>query len=404
MPQNDEKDAIVSRELGVNLTPIEFMKQNQKSEEIPDASANKIKEPIKDSTDDVSEKTVNKSAELDKSQTDSEVDTTISKEEIPEKKVENKSEVKFTENPNTVFAQYYKTLGRLPEDFEVSEDMTPEQLDKAVWSHQEEKMMALAKSEYYKEQEAQGVTAETIERAKSLSAGATEQDISDLDFYSGLSNISFEEQDKDSESYELNFKDYMTLYYSLKELPEDRIQKMVEEDFNDKDSHNQSIELARKEFSSEKKAIEIDIQNQRKAREKEREDNVKKQEKQFRDIVAKEAIDGFAYTQEQKDLFIEAYFTKSETLEMEDGRVYKVTPYYKKAYEHGRDPEKVIRQRMDFFLGLDRKEIDDKSVNTATRKFMDQLGQIITKEAPAKLKSDQTVSKQGIVSRELGNR
>lgn len=382
------------------LSPMDFINENRNSRD-PNVSQN---------VDDIVNKNVTVASKevetLDKVVTASETpkettDNTITKqsidkpkEDVKEPEIEVKTKIKG--NPTTLFAKHYKEMGRLPKDFEVPEDITEDQLDEAIWNHREKNLVSLAEQ---KLREDLGISDESFQRAKLLEGGVTEQEITEAEQLSVLSTL---ELDKESEDYGAICKEFLTIYYSRKDLPTDVVHRMVERDLADEDNIDSLMQVAKQDFASQKQ--KLDVENERKAEEsfKNRKEAVRRQRESDISLIKTGKIDGYEYTPEQVDSFIKGYYEKTVTYKDGNGKVIKITPYQQKVLEHKKDKQKVLRQKLDFFLDISSKKIEEKIEKKLKSKFLGELNSFV--EVDASLKNEDrrdTSDNSGIVRRAL---
>ena len=375
-------NSIISREVGVDDTPIDFINNAMSSKEdsfIEKKEINSVSDPI----------------------TEPVVDPL--KDDTKEPVVEPQSyKAKIKANPIPIFAKYAKENGVVPEDFEIKDDMSFQELNEALWKKNEDRYVSIAENRLREDRLKRGITPEVEERAKRLSGNVTEEEITEYDVLSQLSSYQL---DSSSEAYEDQVSEYLTYWYGLKGLPENKIKSNVEQDLQDKEALPDIIKAARGDFSSEALKLDRIQQDKVEAANKQREKDLEDYRSEVKRTLKSGKIGKSVYTPEQMKMVENALFVQSEIYEDEEGRSWRVTPYRKKVLETKRNPELRLKQKVDFILGVVTDSVDNrKTEKKAINEFVKGLSDLVDVEiAPTKGKGGIPSSVQGggIVRREL---
>lgn len=319
------------------------------------------------------------------------------------KKQEIEVKAKFKGNPIAVYANYYREQGKLPSDFEVADDITLEQFEEAVGKQREDHYVSLAKSEFYKEQEEAGITESVWDTAKRLSGGVSEEEVTELMVLRELSQITL---DPESEAYQEQAKEYLSYYYSLFNLPDSKIIQNVNADLADTENLATNLEAARGKFEEQvetkDKAQKATMLAAEQAKETRRLERINKE----KSIISSLNIDGLSISKEQADTFMRDYFENNEVYEYEDGRKIRVSAYTKRVLEDRKNPERRLRYKVEYVLGLDSINAAEQAKRTTVGSLVSQMNKLIETDAKFVEKTDKSGNKtqlaeSGIVRTEI---
>lgn len=305
-------------------------------------------------------------------------------------------------NPAIVLAKFNIQQGRLPEDFEVTENISLEDVEMAAMKFKDSQYVEVAKNQLAEEERAQGITEDVKKVAKRLVSGITEEEVTELSVYRALSGVQI---DPSSEQFKEAATEFLGYYYSMKSLPQYKIEQNIASDLADTENIGKILEDAREDFATKADSIEADqdatVLREEQAREDRKADYLKGVKKMINSLE----VDGFKYTKQQAEIVTKALFEKTEIYEDADGNRFRVTPYRKKVLEIQKSPEKVLRQKIDLILGLDRKTIDNTNTRRAVKSIMNGLNDMIeVEEIPNNKNLENHVQKgssDGIVRTEL---
>jgi len=270
-------------------------------------------------------------------------------EEEAEGNDEPEVKVEVEGNLHTPVAEVMKANGYLPEDYEIPEDLTDEQLEEAIVENYKKKAESRIKGEMAHEMQQYGVDPKLAELNKIKSYGVTEDELNKLHSYNQIVNA---DVDKDSEDFEDYVSSLGKAYFKSRNIEEDDIEDYVETDlakYGLEKLHNKYKKYFEKEFGSLQETISSKVETG-KAQQKEQE---RAEQQELKSKLDKGEIDGRKYSDEQISFIKDALFNKSETLKDQKGNYRKVTRLEKLQHELQSNPEKELRLLADFLLGYD---------------------------------------------------
>lgn len=293
-------------------------------------------------------------------------------EDDEEEEEQSQEEIEIQANITKVMAKRMKEEGQLPEDFEITDDISPDDVELAYRKFIEEKAKSEIEADVLSNIRSTYGGDEILETAKRIHFGVSEEEIDTLQAYNILSNVDFNEED---DNYEKAVKYFFTQYYLDKQLPEDEAEANAERDFEDFDVE-ELVKKRKSYFNS--KAIDLDQQQRSFIREKEEEERRKVEEsrQKINGYLDKGVIDGMTYSKQDMDAVRKALFEKTEILEI-NGKRHRVTPYYKKRYLRAQNPEQSLKDMVDFILGYDLKTVVKKAAKSSKRSLIDDLNETV---------------------------
>lgn len=271
-------------------------------------------------------------------------------------------------------AEALKAQGGLPDDFEITDEITEADLDAAYVSYKEETLRnQILQEEKQRLADEEGLTPEMIEEIKLKYYGIQDQQLQQLKALEYLSTYKF---DENADSFAEDAKSFLTSYYALKKINESRIEKLVKTDLEDEnlltiitdaqgDLHNDFIDLDQ-DVKNKVKDAEVDKKRKR----KENQDKVNS-------LLDAGTISGVQYTAEEMQKVKRALFEKTEIVVGPDGKKYRATLYYKKRLEAAQDLEKDLQQKINFILGGDTKALKRKEQEKTTKKILNKLNNYV---------------------------
>lgn len=288
-------------------------------------------------------------------------------EKQPEEEVEY--DVKIKGNLAKYAAEALKAKGGLPDDFEITDDITEEALDAAYVSYKEEPLKNQLREEIKKEFEQEGLTPDMIEEIKFKYYGVQDPEIVKLQTLKILSTYEFDEKDT---NFENDVRSFLTGYYQLKGFNETRTNSFVEADLNNEELIG-IIKEAQTDLGSEYSNLDLNLRT----KVKERQEAVTKSKNETllktKTLLDSGEIAGVKYSKEEMEVVRRALFDKTEIVTDADGKQYRATLYYKKQLEARNNLEKDLHHRIAFILGGDLTSLKNKEREKTTNKIMSRL-------------------------------
>ena len=305
-------------------------------------------------------------------------------------------EVKVKANLAKYAAEAFKSRGDLPEDFEITDDITEEQLDEAYISYKETSLRNQLEQEVKRElAESEGLTPQMIEEIKLKHYGVQDPELQKLQYLRYLSSYEF---DENSEVFEDNARDFLTSYYSLKNISESRVKKMVEVDLQD-EAISQIITEAQTDLKGDESNLNTQIQEQVAKRQEARVQKKAEVKQSINTLLDSKTIGGTTYSDEEIAAVKKALFQKTETVVGADGKHYRTTLYNKRRMEASQSLEKDLQNKINFILGSDPREVRKTEATKERKKIMNRLNDYI--DVDIKSSKKKRGNKSGIESREI---
>lgn len=241
----------------------------------------------------------------------------------------------------------FKQKQLLPADFELSEEDTEDTLRQKLHEYNKEVLYNTIKDEVLKDlAEKEGLTPQMISEVKLKHYGIQDQEIIKLNAFKSLSSHEF---DPESETFEAEARDFLKIYYTLKELTPQKIESNIESDLKD-DGILTIIGDYQKELGGKAKTLAQEISDKEKAKAKADEDKKVADRQKTLSFLEKRVIDSVEYSKEDMDFVTKAMFEKTEVVEI-GGQKYMTTLENKKRIEIAADDEKALAARIRFILG-----------------------------------------------------
>ena len=295
---------------------------------------------------------------------DNDADADADKEEEEEEEEEASDVIEEDLNPSAVIAEHWKEKGILPEDFEITEDFSAENLNDVLYKATDESRRQQIVNEYLEEQ---GLSRDHIELKKRDVAGITEEDDAILRQYAQLSRAKL---DSESENYEEDLQVYFENFYYSTGMPAEKIKELAEADVQDEENHERNIKLAAQHFAKKTKEISAEIEEKLQTWQQSR----RKKEDEYRGNVErmlKEPIEGIDYDEKQQAFIKNAFFNKSEVVRV-GGTDKRVTLLEKKILEFNQDMPKTLNFYISLLLG---DQINEKKKARTEKSILDKLNQ-----------------------------
>ena len=294
-----------------------------------------------------------------------------------QRKPEPKQEAQDQQYSNeiAILAAQWKQDGRLPETFEVNDNLTEEALDKAVYDH---KVKFLLDEKVKEHLSTHGLTEQEINVLRGKKLGVDPTLYTRAQAYDSLAKIEIQAEDENGDirdDYEQEVTDFLTVYYKDIKYPEKKIEKIIREDLTS-DDINEVIADAKKHFASKGKEVRKEISTKEELAIKEADEKRTKLIADQKQMIKSKKIAGHQFTDEEAAFLEKALWDKTEILTLKDGSSIKVSLYDKKLRESISDPEKAFLTKalfaLQFFNG-------DTPTEAATKGVLAQLRNVVTK-------------------------
>lgn len=297
-------------------------------------------------------------------------------------------DVNIEGNPIYLIASQWQKEGKLPEDFEIKEDISEEEFTKAFYDYKEKFVMNDLEGKVLDRlMQEEGLTPEALQSARLFHFGVQQEDYGKLQIYNALANIKISE---DSETFDKDFQDLGLAYYIDKGFTEEQASRYVKRDADEDDVNAVLSEYEnhfKGAFNKQKQEIERTAEQGRMKEIADREENLKF----INTTLESKKIDGSVYSKEQIEYAKKAMFEKTELIRDHDGRTRLVTLEQKKILEAKENREKKLKHRIDFILGIDYKSV----VEEATKKAKNSLTRDLKSMVKATPRKEETVATQG---------
>lgn len=274
-------------------------------------------------------------------------------EEAAKEDSEEGVEPQFEVEDNAVTRYFAETLvqrGKLPEDFEITDETTEADIDEAYLAYNTEPLTnTIRQEELRRLREEEGITEEMIQEMKYRHYGVQDEELALLQNMSYLHNYKFDDR---SETYEEEARAFLNDFYTLnfKGYSPERINTLVNNDIND-DNLAGIISEYQSQLGVSASSLKEAIDAKAAKAEQDRKDSVRKTREERQQLLEKGEINGKKYTSQQMEKVKNALFVKSEIIVGADGKRYKVTPYYKMVLESRQDLEKDLENKIRIILG-----------------------------------------------------
>ncbi len=272
----------------------------------------------------------------------------------PEKE-ELEYDVKISGNPIAIIAKDWKSKGYLPDEYEVPEDLSEEDLEEVYRTHKESLIEQEVRTRLLQEMQEKGYDPEILETAKLIKSGVPKEAITQADAYRIMGEVQLDPEDDNYEEYA---RQILTQFYADKGFAQDKIDRYVYRDLEDPEVES-VVEDAQNYFRDRAGLMYQQFKQAEKQAEQQKKAQAEAQVKRMNDYLTRGEIAGTKYSQEQIAQVKKALFEKSEVIVDAEGNRYRVTPYEKKRWEYQNDFEKNLKSVVDFILGYDAKSIEE---------------------------------------------
>lgn len=282
--------------------------------------------------------------------------------------------VPSTTNPIAILAKSFKEDGVLPEDIEIAEDITDVQFAEIYRKSKEDLIRNEIRNELI---EKEGLSPEILDTAKQIHLGVAPKEIEQLNLYSSLGSINF---DEDADNYEEVAGQYLALYYKDINFDQALIDRQVVRDVNsDTDELAEVLAVAKKHFST--KARETKELNDAKAKANELQNLKDEQDKidKMESIITSGVIKGVKYSKSDMEKLRKALFEKSEIYVDSNGNKRMVTLYQKRRMEIASDFEYSFKQIADVVLGPKEAKTAIETQEKAKSSILSELNNSVSK-------------------------
>lgn len=222
--------------------------------------------------------------------------------------VEKEVKVEIEGNPLLLFAKKWKEEGKLPEDLEITDNISEEDLDIALYNHKVNKEKEHIKQEALQElAEKEGLNEEVISTAKKLHYGVTDENIKKEQVYNYLATVNL---DPDSEQFENDTLSIGVEFYIDKDFNKEMAEKYAMRDIED--DPEESLTMYQQHFV--KKTIDQRNINQQIIQQKQlqaEEAKARKSEKINNFFESRKILDR-EYTKDQVNFLKDAIYKKDQ--------------------------------------------------------------------------------------------
>lgn len=306
-------------------------------------------------------------------------------------------DVKLKGNPITIIAKDWQEKGRIPSDFEIKDDLTPEEFEEVYRGYLQKSTEAELRTEAIKAlKEEYRLDESFLEQRKLMSLGVNPDLVNAMDSYYRLASI---ELDPNDTKYETYAKDLFKYYYADKEFSDEEIEEFAERDIESGDvvKKVEKVQLYFSKKGSEKR-------NEIQQKEAETRSKIKEKQDDFanrvRTKLASMQINNKQYTKEQMAIVSKAFFDKTEVIVNPDGSRERVTLFEKKTREHKTDFDLYMDHVVNFILGQNAKATDI-SAGAQNRNILKDLNKIVEITKKDIVKKPTTFQTKDIVGEEI---
>lgn len=225
-----------------------------------------------------------------------------------------------------IIAQSMIKDGVLPDDIELTPDMTASDLKAKLVENAKREASEDVRSEYESKYDP-----ELLKTADYINKGIDPEDIKEVNIYKRLANANL------SGEYEedIKVKEFViTQMYNDLGLAENKIKKIVADALDDDDGDAEFKE-AQRHFKNKAVALEKSIQDDAAERENQIAKEQEETKEKLRNLIKSGKIYGAQDEKSQKELD-DFLFKQTETL-VQDGKKFKVTGFYKKMIDYQKD-------------------------------------------------------------------
>lgn len=303
-------------------------------------------------------------------------------EKTPESKEDEQSEqeeeqveveVEVSDNIHRPVAELLKENKYLPEDFEIGDDLNPEELEEKVISHYRQKVESRIKGEVARDLRKYGVDPQLAEINRIKSYGVTDQDLQKLQVFNHNANI---EIDSEADNYEEVIEGLGKQYFKFRGIDEADIEDYVATDMSKYDL-DELLNKYKSDFAKKGKEVQKKIKTRIQEGKEQEGQREQQQKEEIRKKLDSGELDGRKYTKDQISFIKESLTEPTERIKDEDGNTLKVTRLEKLRSELSKNPEKELRLIADYLLGYDHQANEETGKVKGKRSFMNSLNQAI---------------------------
>lgn len=276
-----------------------------------------------------------------------------------------------------LMAEHYKREGIIPEDFEISKELTGQELSNLLLENTVNKLEQ-SKDAYY---QAQGYTPEALEVASLMAQGIDPQVIWDAMQNRSLSSLEIEGEGEDVQT---NRTQLIREMYKDKGLSDKRIQMLLE-DLQDTAEDLEEAKVA-KQYFEQKEQAHLEAEKKRIEQQKQ----LMKQQEEERISTIKNLIDqGDFYgikvdsEKDKKELF-DFLTTPDQMVKVPDeggkAQVYRMTGYEKKLMEFQQDPKQQLAFARLLQMGFNLADIEQMAEQKVSDEILGRLNAKTTKK------------------------
>lgn len=346
----------------IQMTPFEAIQ----GLESPQQEENNLEEVI-----ETEETAVEETQEIIQEEVEEIVETPEESQEQEEPEVE----VEVKDNLAKYAAQELIKSGGLPEDFEISDDITEEEINQAYLSYKEEPLRNQIREEELKRlADEEGLTPEIIQEVKLKYYGVQDDQIKELQTLDYLSKYQF---DQKSETFEDDAKAFLQSYYIIKGINPDRVGRFVETDLDD-DNIDNILAEAQADLGKDYTKLDSDIKEATLKKQQDLKESREKATKQVKTLISKGEFGGNKYSESEMKTLNRALFDKTEIVEIE-GKKYRTTLYHKMQLEAQNNVETNLALKAALILG--NKKENTTSKDKASREIINGLNNFIGKKS-----------------------
>ncbi len=304
---------------------------------------------------------------------ETEEDTVEDTNETEEEKDEQGSDSTGSTNPISILAKSFKEDGFLPDDIEIPDNITDVQFAELYRTSKEELIRNEIRQELI---EKEGLNPEILATAKKIHLGIAPKEIEQLNLFTGLASINF---DENSDNYEEVASQYLNFYYRDINFDDALIERQIERDLNsDSDDLTQVLTVAKRHFAnkakSTKEAHDLAVKNEEDRRVKEEKEKIDNMEK----LLSAGVIKGVKYSKSDMEKVRKALFDKSEIYVDKEGKKHRVTLYQKRRMDIASDFEYSFKQIVDVVLGPKEAKSGVELEEKAKRSILSDLNKAVS--------------------------
>jgi hypothetical protein len=290
------------------------------------------------------------------------------------------SEIDPDNNPK-VLAEYWKSIGKLPEDFDTNNITDYEELDTAYRSHREKELEEEIENRLLSRYEEEGYTKEDLEYAKIIRQGADPNALKESVIFR---NIASEQVDPETDAGRQYAEDIIRLYYADQGFKEAKINKLVEAEFED-GSFTETLTEAQGHFAEKANKIEQTEKQVAKAQAEQKAKDRETLKNSWISWLDRGEVAGAKYSKEEMSAVKKALFEPTEVVTAANGKRERVTLLEKKRREMSQNKELGFRNIVEFILGYSKEDLKEeakKDVNSEILKGLQANKIVGTSRAP----------------------